>query len=86
MKDEGVCAICLATAIQKCSGCQAVHYCSKDHQKQHWKEHKNECVPARIREDDKLGRYLEASREIRAGDIVMKEKPLITGPAQVLSF
>lgn len=83
MVEQGACIVCLSPAIQKCSGCQLVHYCSKDHQKEHWKEHKHQCSPARVKSDPKFGRYLEATREIKAGDIVMKEKPLITGPAQV---
>ncbi|KAJ0174416.1 hypothetical protein K1T71_009524 [Dendrolimus kikuchii] len=83
MVEEGSCIVCLSPAIQKCSGCQLVHYCSKDHQKEHWKQHKHQCSPARVKEDPKFGRYLEATREMKAGDIVMKERPLITGPAQV---
>ncbi|KAL0871524.1 hypothetical protein ABMA27_005238 [Loxostege sticticalis] len=83
MPPKGVCAVCLSPAEQKCSGCQEVHYCTKEHQKQHWKDHKGQCSPLRVKEDPKFGRYLEATREIRAGDIVMKEKPLITGPAQI---
>lgn len=83
MKSLGSCYICLAPSSQKCSGCQAVHYCSREHQKQHWKQHKHQCTPVRVKEDETVGRYLEASRDIKAGDIVMKEKALITGPAQV---
>ncbi|KAH9632380.1 hypothetical protein HF086_011880 [Spodoptera exigua] len=83
MVEQGSCIVCLSPAIQKCSGCQNVHYCSKDHQKQDWKQHKFQCTPARVKENEKYGRYLEATRDIKAGDIVLKEKPLITGPAQV---
>ncbi|KAI8439744.1 hypothetical protein MSG28_013437 [Choristoneura fumiferana] len=83
MKSLGSCYICLAPSSQKCSGCQAVHYCSREHQKQHWKQHKHQCTPVKVKEDETVGRYLEASRVIKAGDIVMKEKALITGPAQV---
>ncbi|CAH0680309.1 unnamed protein product [Chilo suppressalis] len=83
MSPKGACAICLSPAEQKCSGCQAVHYCTKEHQKQHWKQHKHQCSPARVKEDPKVGRYLEATRDIRVGDIILKEAPLITGPAQI---
>lgn len=83
MKEKTICAICLAPAEQKCSGCHAVHYCSREHQKEHWKQHKFQCTPARVKEDVTLGRYMEATRDIKAGDIVLKEKPLITGPSQV---
>lgn len=83
MVTQGSCVVCLSPAIQKCSGCQMVHYCSKEHQKQDWKQHKYQCTPARVMEDPKFGRYMEATRSIKSGDIILKEKPLITGPAQV---
>lgn len=30
--------------LRKCSNCESVMYCSRDHQKAHWFEHKSECV------------------------------------------
>ncbi|CAG9564432.1 unnamed protein product [Danaus chrysippus] len=83
MAVEEPCEVCLTPTEQKCSGCQTVHYCSRDHQKQHWKLHKLHCVPAKIKELPGIGRYLEATRNIKAGDVIMKEAPLITGPAQI---
>lgn len=38
------CAICGVAANNKCSACLMVVYCSKEHQKAHWKKHKNECA------------------------------------------
>lgn len=39
-----VCASCDAPAcINRCSGCQAVYYCSNECQKAHWKLHKKNC-------------------------------------------
>ncbi|XP_050677182.1 SET domain-containing protein SmydA-8 [Leptidea sinapis] len=83
MPDAGVCAVCSSAAEQKCSNCQSVHYCSREHQKQHWKSHKHTCAPVRVNVDPKLGRYVEAAKTIKVGDIILKEVPLITGPAQV---
>ncbi|CAK1587316.1 unnamed protein product [Parnassius mnemosyne] len=83
MGEQTKCVICSSPAVQKCSGCQNVHYCSREHQKQDWKLHKYRCIPAKVKQDPKLGRYLEATRDIKSGDIIMKEAPLITGPAQV---
>lgn len=38
------CAICGVPASNKCAACSLIVYCSKEHQKAHWKTHKNECV------------------------------------------
>ena len=85
MAMEAPCIVCATPTEHKCSSCHQVHYCSRDHQKQHWKQHKHHCVPAKVKEDNTLGRYLEATRIVKAGDVVLKEAPLITGPAQVSS-
>jgi len=40
----GGCAVCgRSYPCLKCSRCQAVQYCSKGHQKTHWKHHKHNC-------------------------------------------
>ena len=39
-----MCAVCGVTvALKNCAGCQSVAYCSREHQLQHWKEHKADC-------------------------------------------
>jgi hypothetical protein len=44
------CAYCkaedgdVAPRLLTCSGCQKAHYCTKDHQRKHWKQHKSECT------------------------------------------
>ncbi|XP_053610577.1 SET domain-containing protein SmydA-8-like [Plodia interpunctella] len=83
MMERGPCRVCLTQTEHKCSGCQDVHYCTREHQKQDWKQHKHQCVPARVKADPTFGRYLEATRDIKAGDIILKEKPLMNGPMQV---
>ncbi|XP_044738650.1 SET domain-containing protein SmydA-8-like [Chrysoperla carnea] len=80
---SNICAVCSITAKQRCAGCFNVFYCSRDHQKQHWKIHKSLCRPIKICEDAVLGRYLAATRPIKAGDVVFKESPLVKGPAQI---
>lgn len=41
-EEEGVGGV----KLMKCSRCQSVRYCSKEHQKLHWKEHKKYCYQA----------------------------------------
>ncbi|KAK1744344.1 kelch repeat-containing protein [Skeletonema marinoi] len=39
-----LCAVCGVTvALRKCSSCKSVAYCSREHQVEHWKEHKSIC-------------------------------------------
>ena len=41
---QACCAVCFKTInVQKCSGCQQIYYCCRQHQKDHWKEHKFHC-------------------------------------------
>lgn len=41
-----LCAVCGCHAPHKCSKCKITSYCSKFHQKMHWKEHKGVCTSA----------------------------------------
>lgn len=43
MAASGVCAVCESEALLRCGGCKIVFYCSKEHQKQHWRLHKKLC-------------------------------------------
>lgn len=62
-----------------------MHYCSKDHQRIHWKQtHKSNCQPLyKLEENEKLGRYLVAAKNIRKGEVIFKESPLVVGPKSV---
>lgn len=44
----GNCAVCDQPSGLKCSNCTKAHYCSKEHQKQHWKIHKQICFPFEV--------------------------------------
>lgn len=46
---DTVCAECGKQAELKCSACKLVTYCCKDHQKKHWKTHKNLCRPYEVK-------------------------------------
>jgi hypothetical protein len=45
---EDVCNVCSSPAAHRCSACKQVTYCSKDHQKQDWKNHKSSCIPFEV--------------------------------------
>lgn len=45
---EEACAICAIPAIQKCGACKLVFYCSKEHQKKHWKTHSKKCKAFKV--------------------------------------
>lgn len=41
------CAVCLIPTEKRCSGCKTIYYCSIEHQRQAWKEHKIACEAIR---------------------------------------
>ncbi|KAG7206654.1 hypothetical protein KM043_000330 [Ampulex compressa] len=76
-----ICAICAANAAQKCSGCENVFYCSREHQKLHWKVHSKNCKCFKISTDSRVGRHYVASRNVKPDEIILKdEQPLVAGP------
>ncbi|CAG9774056.1 unnamed protein product [Ceutorhynchus assimilis] len=77
---ESKCAECGEKAELKCSGCKLVSYCDKEHQKKHWKEHKNLCRPFEIVQDAAIGKCLVATRDLQPGDLILVENPVAYGP------
>jgi len=61
------CAVCNCPAPHTCSGCQSVRYCSKEHQKVHWRDHKANCGPYKLEWDVQVGQHLVARRDIKQG-------------------
>ena len=80
------CAICTKPASQRCSACQKVAYCSTKCQKLHWKSgHKSQCCPYKLvtnQDKPELGRFVIATRDIEAGEVIMEEPPITVGPKQ----
>ncbi|XP_070506795.1 SET domain-containing protein SmydA-8-like [Chironomus tepperi] len=78
------CAVCGVESKQKCSGCNLVFYCSRDHQVADWKKgHKTNCKCYDILCNDILGRYMVAKRDIKPGEIILREKPIVIGPKTI---
>ncbi|XP_073977336.1 SET domain-containing protein SmydA-8-like [Rhodnius prolixus] len=75
-----ICSFCKKEATQICSACKTVAYCSREHQKQHWKDHKPQCRPFEVKHNQQLGRYLLCTRNIVADDTIINESPLVYGP------
>ncbi|XP_016966660.1 SET domain-containing protein SmydA-8 [Drosophila biarmipes] len=74
------CPVCKVAASQACTRCKMVRYCNRDHQKQHWPQHKRSCRPFKEEQDAQLGRYLLVTQDIAAGQTVFVEEPLVVGP------
>lgn len=74
------CAFCQARATQLCAACRNVVYCCREHQKEHWKQHKFECKCYEVDTNELLGRHLRATRDIRMGELILREAPLVMGP------
>jgi len=84
--DCGSCRLCGKIATTKCTGCSnEVYYCNKVCQRKHWKVHRPECkaLAYKICSTDELGNYLVASRDIKAGEVIFVDNPLVVGPSSV---
>lgn len=67
--ESSLCVVCNQRASFFCSICRTVWYCSKLHQKSHWKVHKPNCPGKayQIAEDANTGHHLVASKDLEAG-------------------
>lgn len=74
-----VCPVCKSESTLSCKNCLQA-YCSKEHQKLHWKEHRNHCNFVEIGVHNFLGRHLIAKQNMKPGDLILTELPLILGP------
>lgn len=83
--DSGTCLACGKIATTKCSGCKIVYYCNRNCQKKDWKSHKPSCkmLPYKIGRSAVLGNHLVANRSIKAGEVILREAPLVVGPSQM---
>ncbi|XP_042873477.1 SET domain-containing protein SmydA-8-like [Penaeus japonicus] len=83
-QEVGLCANCGFLAKLRCASCRQAFYCKKECQKKHWNSgHKERCKPFKVMESKELGRYMVASRDLKAGDIIFKDEPLVVGPKTI---
>lgn len=75
-----ICPVCNCSSISSCRNCKKISYCGKAHQRLHWKIHKSQCYPLIHQYDPILGSRLIATRNIKPGEIIWKEKSLLSGP------
>jgi len=84
--DSGTCPVCGKIATTKCTGCDAgIYYCNRTCQKKDWKLHKSACkkLAYKIGSSPELGNHLVANRAIKAGEVILREAPLVHGPSQM---
>lgn len=81
-----MCAICGDTCICYCKSCKKVSYCSKEHLKKHWKDHRPECYPVTVQVNSVFGSHLIVTRDVKRGEVILHEKPLLIGPFSNNSF
>ncbi|CAG7729119.1 unnamed protein product, partial [Allacma fusca] len=84
------CPVCQAKATFVCKACYKEHYCSTDHQKFHWPEHRPSCCNYRIMDATKKTKppsvwmdcknYVVATRKLKPGEIIMDELPALILP------
>ncbi|KAG8235097.1 hypothetical protein J437_LFUL015625 [Ladona fulva] len=74
--------------LLRCSRCKNVYYCSKDHQKLHWKEHKPNCGISRVdkhlsetlpEDSAETESKLKVSEAPKAGSVEWKKKDKTSG-------
>ena len=63
--------------LLKCGNCHAITYCSKECQKEDWPRHKWNCLPVMVTEYEGKGRGLVAARDIKMGEVIFIDEPVI---------
>lgn len=73
------CKVCDAPTTSCCKSCFSTYYCSRDHQKAHWKIHKNDCYPVKVVNEDQA-RLLVAAKDLQQGQKILEELPILVTP------
>ena len=72
--------------LSKCARCHSITYCGKECQRKDWPRHSQFCIPVMVTEIPGKGKGLVASKDIKKGKVLFKEKPAITvhAPASIV--
>ena len=89
LTDRQTCYKCQKTVtgkqkLSKCSKCHAINYCGKECQKADWPRHAFNCVPVMVTEFEGKGRGVVAARDIKMGECIFMDKPLLKLPSDFL--
>ena len=78
--DPSTCRLCSNSGAKLCSKCKAVSYCRVECQKKDWTRHKRNCVPVVVKDLEGEGRGLVATKDLKIGDLIIKESAVIALP------
>ncbi|KAI0768406.1 hypothetical protein BC629DRAFT_870633 [Irpex lacteus] len=65
VSEQKLCTECKRPTREVCSRCKQMPYCSAEHQKKHWKQHRPNCVP----------RGLESQQHVKKGILLPFDSP-----------
>ena len=71
--------------LSKCSKCHAITYCGKECQLDDFARHKWNCIPVMVTEYQGKGRGVMAARDIKMGEIIFLDKPVMKVPINPLA-
>ena len=72
--------------LSKCSKCHAITYCGKECQVADFARHKWNCIPVMVTEYEGRGRGVIAARDIKMGEVIFLDKPVLKVPKNPESF
>lgn len=74
---RGPCRVCGEDG-RACARCRLDFYCGKEHQRQDWGRHKAGCGAVELRRSAELGRHVVLTKDVRAGTVLLRDRPLVS--------
>ena len=72
------CFLCSTETDKVCQSCEVVNFCTSNHLSTHRPD--EDCLPYKIEYMEGVGRIVVAVRDINAGEVVLTETALVSGP------